>query len=66
MGLPNCSALIRFGFSADRIYSTLGNPIFYASFLLLSSLVTFTWGLAAMGSQTDTLKCLDFSEVALY
>ena len=33
-----------FGFSADRIYSTLGNPIFYASFLLLSSLVTFTWG----------------------
>ena len=33
-----------FGFSAGRIYSTLGNPIFYASFLLLSSLATLTWG----------------------
>ena len=33
-----------FGFSAGRIYSTLGNPIFYASFLLFSSLATFTWG----------------------
>ena len=33
-----------FGFSADRIYSTLGNPIFFASFLIFSSLATFTWG----------------------
>ena len=33
-----------FRFSGGRIYSTFGNPIFYASFLIFSSLATFTWG----------------------
>ena len=45
-----------FGFSGGRIYSTLGNPIFYASFLLLSSLATLTWGWLQWERKQTTLS----------
>ena len=49
-----------FMFSASRIYSTLGNPIFYASFLISSSLATFIWGWLQWDRKQTTLSAWIF------
>ena len=49
-----------FMFSASRIYSTLGNPIFYASFLICSSLATFIWGWLQWDRKQTTLSAWIF------
>ena len=49
-----------FHFSMGRIYSTFGNPIFFASFLLLSSLATFTWGWSQWDRKRTTLSAWIF------